>query len=208
MAKCLDQGRVLIIVKDVGQKNKLLKMKELNGEKITTKEIGVAKVEKGVMYGIPTYIITDEIHENIKGGKVVNVRRLYQTKEGQWHENESILLTFEGEMPEKAEMGYISYPVQVYVPVPLRCFKCQRIGHVAAVCRGKIRCVKCGGEHEFDKCTEVNGLKCCNCGGPHSAAYGGCEVQIKAREVQKYKAEHKIMLKQWRVVEVKTEEKR
>jgi len=76
--------------------------------------------------------------------------------------------------------------------MPLRCFKCQRIGHVAAVCRGKIRCVKCGGEHEFDKCTEVNGLKCCNCGGPHSAAYGGCEVQIKAREVQKYKAEHNV----------------
>ncbi len=57
LAKCLGQGRVLIIVKDDGQKNKLLKMKEMNGEKMTTKEIGVAKVEKGVIYGIPTYTV-------------------------------------------------------------------------------------------------------------------------------------------------------
>ncbi len=76
--------------------------------------------------------------------------------------------------------------------MPLRCFKCQRMGHVAAVCRGKVRCAKCEGEHDYDKCTEVNGLKCCNCGGSHSAAYGGCEVQMKAREVQKYKAEYKV----------------
>lgn len=60
---------------------------------------------------------------------------------------------------------------------------------MAAVFRVKVRCVKCGGEHEYDKCTEMNGLKCCNYGGPHSA---GCEVQIKAREVQKYKAENKV----------------
>ncbi len=101
-------------------------------------------------------------------------------------------MTFEGKMPEKVQMGYISYPVREYVPMPLRCFKCQRIGHVAAVCQGKVRCVQCGDEHDYDKCTEVNGLKYSNCGGSHSAAYGGCEVQIKAREVQKYKAEHKV----------------
>ncbi len=55
----------------------------MNGQKITSKEI---RVEKGVIYGIPTYIITDDIHENIRGGKVT-VRRLYKTKEGQRQES-------------------------------------------------------------------------------------------------------------------------
>ncbi len=82
LAKCLGQERVLIVVKDVGHK-KLLKIKEMNGQKITSKEIGV---EKGVIYGIPTYIITDDIHENIRGGKVT-VRSLYKTKEGQRQES-------------------------------------------------------------------------------------------------------------------------
>ena len=34
--------------------------------------------------------------------------------------------------------------------------------------------------------------KCCNCGGDHSAAYQGCEAQIKAKEVQKYKVQNKV----------------
>lgn len=46
----------------------------------------VYKREKGVIYGIPTYISTDEMQENIKGGKVINVRRLFRTKEGQRQE--------------------------------------------------------------------------------------------------------------------------
>ncbi len=76
----------------------------MNGEKITPKEIGVENGEKRVIYGFPTYITTDEMHENIRGGKVINVRRLYKTKEGQRQESLSVLLTFEGKMPEKVQM--------------------------------------------------------------------------------------------------------
>ncbi len=60
------------------------------------------------------------------------------------------------------------------------------------LCRGKIRCAKCGGEHEYDKCTNKTELKCCNCGGQHSAPHGGCEKQKEAREVQKYKIMHQV----------------
>lgn len=35
-------------------------------------------------------------------------------------------------------------------------------------------------------------LKCCNCVGQHSAAYGGCEKQKEAREVQKFKIIHQV----------------
>lgn len=70
---------------------------------------------------------------------------------------------------------------------PLRCFKCQRYGHVAAICKGKQRCSKCSGEHEYGKCEEGAKLKCCNCGGEHSAAYGGCEANKRMQEVQRIK---------------------
>lgn len=55
-----------------------------------------------------------------------------------------------------------------------------------------MRCPKCGDEHEYDKCPGNTVLKYCNCGGLHSAAYGGFEEQIKAREVQKNKVENKV----------------
>lgn len=76
---------------------------------------------------------------------------------------------FKQEMPSKVQLGYMSYyPVREFISHPLRCFKCQRFGHVATQCRGKIRCAKRGGEHEYDKCTNKTELKCCNCGGQHS----------------------------------------
>lgn len=49
---------------------------------------------------------------------------------------------------------YMSYAVREYTPPPLRCFKWQRFGHVANQCRGKFRCAKCGGEHEYGKCAQ------------------------------------------------------
>ena len=87
---------------------------------------------------------------------------------------------------------YLSYPVREFVPRPLRCFKCQRFGHIAGQCRAKPRCAKCAGEHEYGKCEAEAKAKCCNCGGDHSAAYQGCEAQIKAKEVQKYKVQNKV----------------
>lgn len=86
----------------------------------------------------------------------------------------------------------MSYAVREYTPPPLRCFNCQRFGHVANQRRGRPKCVKCGGEHEYGRCDQEAVLKCCNCGGNHSAAYGGCEKHKEAIEVQKYKVSHKV----------------
>ena len=89
-------------------------------------------------------------------------------------------------------MGWINYKVREYIPQPLRCFKCQRMGHTIQQCKWKQRCAKCGGEHDYGKCTKDAKLKCCNCGGEHSAAYAGCVVQKQAKEVQRYKIVNKV----------------
>ena len=70
----------------------------------------------------------------------------------------------------------------------MRCYKCQRYGHIATFFKGKQRCGKCGGDHEYDKC-ESDVKKCSNCGGGHTAAYGGCPVRKRAVVVQQVRAE-------------------
>ena len=65
----------------------------------------------------------------------------------------------------------------------MRCYKCQRYGHIAKVCKGKQRCGKCGGDHAYGECGDKE-RKCCNCGGDHTAAYGGSPVRKKAVVVQ------------------------
>lgn len=90
----------------------------------------------------------------------------------------------EDKLPSKVFLGFMSFSVRPYVPDLLRCYKCQKFGHVAAVCRGKQWCARCGGEHEYGKCGQGVNPKCCNCGGDHSAGYGGCKVRKHAAQVQ------------------------
>lgn len=100
----------------------------------------------------------------------------------------SVLLHFQEDvLPSRVKVGFLSYIVKKYAAPPIRCYKCQRYGHVAAICKGKQRCGKCEGEHQYGECSDKDKLKCCNCGGEHSAGYGGCEARKKAAEVQKVK---------------------
>lgn len=99
-----------------------------------------------------------------------------------------VLLQFQGEvLPDKVKIGFLSFSVRPYILPPLQCFKCQRYGHIAAVCKGKQRCAKCGGEHRYDECEMDVQMKCCNCGGQHNVAYGECMVWKQASEIQKVK---------------------
>lgn len=79
------------------------------------------------------------------------------------------------------------YNVKQYIPLPLRCFECQKFGHVAAICKGKQWCGSCAGEHKYGKCEREAKIKCCICGGEHTAAYHRCQVSQRAQEIHKMK---------------------
>lgn len=75
----------------------------------------------------------------------------------------SVLIQFdEITLLVKVKLGFISFSVREYIPPPLRFFKCQQMGLTASVLKRKIRCAKYGGEHEYGKCEEGIGIKCCN----------------------------------------------
>ena len=126
------------------------------------------------------------------GGKIVEVTRLKSKRDGTLKETLSVLIQFERTLPKAVQMGYLNFMVREYIPKPLRCYACQRMGHTAQQCKGQLRCARCGGQHEYGKCEKDAKVKCCNCGGDHSAAFGGCEVQREAREVQRVKITNKV----------------
>jgi len=192
--KPLRDGSLMITCSDAKQRNDMIKMTNLGGREIKCFVWGQKKTVQGVITGISTELTTEEILENVSGAKVVKARRLLYLKNGTKQESLSILLQFQEEMlPTRVKVGFMSFQVRPYVPPPLRCFKCQRFGHVAAICRGKQRCGKCGGEdHEYGKCNEGTKNKCCNCGGEHSAVYKGCEAHKRAADVQRIRVEGKM----------------
>lgn len=96
-----------------------------------------------------------ELRKVIKGGTVLSVKRLQATRNGEKMDSTSVLLEFKEQvLPERVMIGYMSVYVWEYVPLLVRCYKCQRYGHIAKVGKGKQRCGKCGGEHEYGECGE------------------------------------------------------
>jgi len=135
--KPLRDGSLMITCSDAKQRNDMIKMTNLGGKEIKCFVWGQKKTVQGVITGISTELTTEEILENVSGAKVVKARRLLYLKNGTKQESLSILLQFQEEMlPTRVKVGFMSFQVRPYVPPPLRCFKCQRFGHVAAICRG------------------------------------------------------------------------
>ena len=87
-------------------------------------------------------------------------------------------------VPAELRINFIGkFYVRPYVTKPIRCYRCQRFGHVAAACLAKgERCSMCSGPHRTQQCltkmqnSETINLKCANCGEPHSANSNKCPV--------------------------------
>lgn len=84
------------------------------------------------------------------------------------------------------------YRVREFTHKPTKCYKCQKFGHVAKLCKGIKRCARCGGEHDYGECGEGVRPKCCNYGGGHSAAYWGFEVMRRETEIQNVKRKERV----------------
>ena len=56
---------------------------------------------------------------------------------------------------------------------PIRCYKCQRFGHVTGRCKHSETCARCSETgHKDDTCTK--GYKCINCGDKHASYNKKC----------------------------------
>ncbi|CAL9690622.1 unnamed protein product [Knipowitschia caucasica] len=189
-AKILSNGNVFLLCKTEAQRKKALLIKELDKRAVQGLVPGSNLLSdqgaKGVVY-IDTDVSEDDIFKNLKGGEVLGVKRFKTRRQGEERDSTAVLILFGEEvMPQRVTLGFMAFQVKPYVRPPLRCYKCQRFGHVAAVCRGEKRCGKCGGGHDYSECTNSE-VKCCNCGGNHVAAYRGCGVHVKAQEVETIK---------------------
>lgn len=189
MAKVLRDGSLLVKCKDIGQRDKVMRAQIICKQEIAEVRKFGERGARGVISGVALGENLEEVKKNIKGGTILAVKRLMAKRDGEKVESTSLLLEFkEQQLPERIMIGYMSFFVREFVPPPIRCFKCQRYGHVAAVCKSSQRCGKCGGKHEYGQCGEGVERKCCNCGGDHTAAYGGCPVRKRAVVVQQVRA--------------------
>ncbi|KAH9370726.1 hypothetical protein HPB48_013967 [Haemaphysalis longicornis] len=92
-------------------------------------------------------------------------------------------------LPASVKVGYVRHRVRPYVPRPLQCHKCQKLGHVSAACKNAVACKRCGDAHDHVKSKGT--LKCANCSGPHEATSNECPKIMRERTMVRDNSTHR-----------------
>ena len=135
-----------------------------------------------------------EIQSNLKSQGVTEVRRISVRRNGEMRTTHTYILTFSSSnLPQSVKIGYMNVNVDMYIPNPLRCFKCQKYGHHISKCPGNPVCAKCGKEdenHDFETCSGP--LKCSNCKGAHATFSRECPIWKEEKEILNLKYTKKL----------------
>ena len=100
-------------------------------------------------------------------------------------------MTFDSHtVPKEIKVGYLKINVELYIPNPLQCFKCQKFGHHQDRCTRSPVCGRCGESGQHNDCK--NDFKCANCQGNHGSSNRNCETWKREKEVTKLKHTNKI----------------
>lgn len=103
----------------------------------------------GVIYDVDVSIPTDDFPVLIKptteGALITHIARLGHSR--------CLKLVFEGDsLPSHVKVGHVRHQVRPYIPKPLQCYKCYKIGHVKGVCTNNVVCPRCAEPHSEDVC--------------------------------------------------------
>lgn len=179
---------LLVICGETEARRMKRELKMYEGKSVQVEVEMPKKTVRGVLYRVHEEVTEQEIMEEHSEIEKVD----FVIKGGQ--KTGTVFLTFAKFVqvkPESVTLGYQTYKCNEYYPQPVRCYRCQRFGHMGNQCHGKPRCSKCGGEHEWKECKEEN-MKCCNCGEAHSAAYKGCSKFEDEKKILEVKTKQKV----------------
>lgn len=192
-----NDGSLSVTVASLQSANKLLEMSNVAGINVTTCVPQSYSRNMGKIKDVPLQYTDAELLEYLRDAGVISVRRQvgYTPQPNgniQASLRSSVILQFRDDvpMPQRVLLGFTSHPVEEHFGPTIRCFRCQRHGHIAVNCRGPKRCKLCAGPHDFKECTSRDEPKCANCDGPHAASFSGCPRRRVASAIRKHEILH------------------
>ena len=139
-----------------------------------------------VIRGFPLEVsnsdMTSALTDNFPGDRIIR----FVKSDGK--SLQTVKLTFPSKAEfDKATTDGIFIDNLYYQPVELiqqgiriiRCYRCQKVGHVSSNCHSKVSCKHCSGEDSIDNCSGIQPARCTNCSGSHEVDSLDCPTYIK-----------------------------
>lgn len=168
--KEMKSGDLLIKVPDSKTADKFLKAKYIDNIPVKIIQHRTLNTTQGRIFSRKIVDITqEELLECLKDQKVVDVRMITKREGEKIVATGAAIITFDLiYRPEKLNIGWERVNVEEYIPNPMRCLTCQRLGHTRKWCKSVEQCKECGyaGEHEF-----CNRKYCVNCQAENHTSY-------------------------------------
>ena len=193
--KTLGNGSLLIEVAKKAYADNLLNMKTFFNIKIKAYAHRTLNSSRGVVRSSALSLCTlEELRINLSNQGVTDVRRISIKRNDESILTNTYIMTFnKPKTPTELKIGYQVVKVDVYIPNPLRCYKCQKFGHHESRCTRQAVCKRCGEkepDHEEKTCEKDR--HCVNCGEAHSADSKSCRVWKKEKEISHVKCTENI----------------
>lgn len=194
-------GALLIKTKTKLQALKLLKLTIFHDFPVSVTEHKTLNFSKGVIYSNELRNIdNEEIIKELKPQNVTEIRKITKMENNTPKETGLIIITFASlSLPETINVGYERINVRPYIPLPLRCRNCLRLGHPTTYCKSPKSCINCSAEqHTAENETCNNEKSCINCKydlnnqNKHSPMDKSCPAFIKQKELTSIKTLEKV----------------
>lgn len=134
----MNRNALLIEIANKEQGNKLLDIKKIDNNIVTTQIHRTMNEIKGTVYSeVMLHSTEEQILETLKEQGVTKVERMKRWREGTLVNTPRHILTFNRtKLPPLIKLAeWHRELVELYVPTPLRCSKCQKLGHTKRWCR-------------------------------------------------------------------------
>ena len=193
----LRNGNLFINCSDNNQLKKLLEVKTLKiNDRTIPVNFSIAKSElfiQGKIYAPNLKEASlEEILDELEDQKAILVEKLL--KDPAKAHVPLYLITFSGsKLPEKVEIAFHPYNVDLYIPSVFKCWNCCEFGHTKGPCKAKTpACAQCGLKgHNISNCDSEN-IKCYHCSGEHKAFSSDCQKTIDEKNIHEIKFKNQI----------------